>query len=216
MASVLETIIRRLRARCPAFEQRVAGAAKATDWMQARALHAPFAMVVPAGMTVDRIAGSIFAPTQMYTSTRYQVAVTISGVGDERNQKAAVAFEDIRDSIFGALAFWQPMKTVQPIRFDSVQVGDQAREYSEWLFNFHTPEVFSNNCDVGLSESDLAALGKTAEELELEDLAQLSGSPVGTELLPPVVIYYPEANNPDGVQKGSVAFPLTTPTQDCP
>lgn len=161
---ITEQIIRRLRARCPVFAHRVAGAADASQWDASRATDLPFAVVIPLGTrpTVGETGAgrNNKAPATIHIEHGYQVQVIISGAGDERNQLAAQQWETLRMAILDALLWWRPTKEQGEITFRSVEVGEQSREYSLWLVNVGVPETWTRCAgEVDLTYEDLEALG---------------------------------------------------------
>lgn len=186
---IIDLVIRRMRARCPFFAGKVAGAAQALLWAEARAMNAPFVYVVPAGMRVTGQAGDNFRPREFWLINHYQIIVTLNSFADDRNQKAAEQFERMRDSILFGLIYWRPNQHLQPVRLEGIVPGDQNREYSEWLVSVSIPEQWSGQCtETGFTAADLALLqqqnpGLTAEELtrqyDLEDMISASGGQVG-------------------------------------
>lgn len=217
---LLELVIRRLRARCPWLQNKVAGAANAAAWFEHRALKAPFVMVVPTGTTVFETDGSMKRPQWMTLGHGFQCVVVLNGYADERNQQAAISFEKMRDSLMAALAFWTPAKAFLPIRFEGIEVGDQTREWDEWYVNFRAPEEVAVCHDgmIGLTPEDFAALeaqGITEEQLDLEDLVARSGGRVGRHIKPPSVLYAPKTGNPPETrEQGAVVFNLAAPKEE--
>lgn len=185
---IFDAIIRRMRARCPIFEGRVAGAAEVRAWADAKALKTPYALVIPMGTAIVSDDTSWDRPRQTIVAHRYQVQVTQTGYLDERNQKAVSSFEAIRDSIIGALVYWRPALHVHPIRLEACETGEQSREYSGWIVNIRVPQSYSSDCanDVGLTPDDKAV----AAQHDLEDWLMLSPSGAG-QLKPGVQLVIP-------------------------
>lgn len=113
----LDLIIQELRARCPSFAGRVAGAAEFKPLPEAAHLPLPAAYVLP----MDD------APEQNRSQTGYlqtvrdgfAVVVALSNAADERGQAASYnAVHALRAEIFRGLLGWTPSADYGPIEYE--------------------------------------------------------------------------------------------------
>lgn len=99
-------VIPRIRAQCPIFANRVAGAATYRQVSLQDDFPAPHAFVLPLGELAD---GEVMiSAVDQELSTRFAVVVAVSNTSDERGQAAAEAIYDIRAELLTALVGWTP------------------------------------------------------------------------------------------------------------
>lgn len=102
-------VIPRIRAQCPIFANRVAGAATYRQVSLQDDFPAPHAFVLPLGELAD---GEVMiSAVDQELATRFAVVVAVSNTSDERGQAAAEAIYDIRASLLTALVGWTPDAT---------------------------------------------------------------------------------------------------------
>lgn len=102
-------VIPRLRTLCPAFANRVAGAATYRQVSLQDDFPAPHAFVLPLGDVAD---GEVMlSALDQELTTRFAVVVAVSNTSDERGQAAAEVIYDLRASLIAALVGWTPDAT---------------------------------------------------------------------------------------------------------
>lgn len=134
-------IIPRLRAQCPIFSGRVAGAADFAAASLADDVVVPCAFVLPGG-DVPGDQELIGEPLQEL-SERFTVAVCVSNLTDERGQDGAEQLHDIRAQLLTALLGWSPdgSATFGPVTYlgsDGDPTIDRARIWHAYDFSVAT------------------------------------------------------------------------------
>lgn len=131
----LSPIIAALRARCPIFENRVAGAAQFKDLPDVGKMKLPAAYVVPG----DDSPGEQKSQTDYWQAIRegFSVIVFVSNGRDERGQFAAYdVVHDVRQMLFKALLGWNPEERGNPITYDGGTLLDVNRHELSYQFDF--------------------------------------------------------------------------------
>lgn len=178
MESMLEQVIRRVRARVTVLEKRFSGMADAGRWVESRAQDLPFGFAYPTNTLVRQEYGTPTRPSNMLLQYNFRCKVFIDGAGDYRNQQAATDIEYIQRSFISALHGWRPLKEYNPIFFVQTVVGRQGGDYSEWTFDWGvTGQIAKVDGGCGLTPQDLAALNMTQEQVDLEDWLAETGRP---------------------------------------
>ncbi|EOZ8000061.1 phage GP46 family protein [Escherichia coli] len=116
----LTPVIAALRARCPYFENRVAGAAQFKNLPEVGKLRLPAAYVVPG----DDSPGENKSQTDYWQELKegFSVVVILSNGRDERGQFASYdVVDDVRQMLFKALLGWNPEACGNPITWPEVQ-----------------------------------------------------------------------------------------------
>lgn len=99
-------IIPRVRAACPVFQQRVAGAATYRQVSLQDDFPVPHAFVLPLGDAAD---GDVMISTlDQAITTRFAVVVAVANTSDERGQAAAEFIFTARAQLIAALVGWTP------------------------------------------------------------------------------------------------------------
>lgn len=113
----LELIVAQLRALCPSFNGRVAGAAEFKPVQEAAALPVPCAFVIPIDDRPDP-PKALNAVGQEMTDS-FGVIVALDNRTDEKGQSAFASVHTIRAEIWHALLGWVPgpVNTVNPATF---------------------------------------------------------------------------------------------------
>lgn len=109
----LTPVIAALRARCPYFENRVAGAAQFKNLPEVGKLKLPAAYVVPG----DDSPGENKSQTDYWQELKegFSVVVILSNGRDERGQFASYdVVDDVRQMLFKALLGWNPEACGKP------------------------------------------------------------------------------------------------------
>lgn len=107
-------IIPRLRAECPVFQQRVAGAATYRQVSLQDDFPVPHAFVLPLGDAAD---GEVMVSSlDQQLTARFAVVVAVANTSDERGQGAAELIYDARAELIAALVGWNP----DPSRFSPI------------------------------------------------------------------------------------------------
>lgn len=106
----LTTVIQALRARCPSFANRVAGAAEYKPLPESAALSVPCAFVIP--LDDNPSENKSQNVTRQAMTESFAVIVAISNTTDERGQAAAYSTDTIRAALWAALLGWSPDEAI--------------------------------------------------------------------------------------------------------
>lgn len=131
----LTPVIAALRARCPYFENRVAGAAQFKNLPEVGKLKLPAAYVVPG----DDSPGENKSQTDYWQELKegFSVVVILSNGRDERGQFASYdVVDDVRQMLFKALLGWNPEACGNPITYDGGTLLDLNRHELIYQFDF--------------------------------------------------------------------------------
>ena len=172
----LTPVIAALRARCPYFENRVAGAAQFKNLPEVGKLKLPAAYVVPG----DDSPGENKSQTDYWQELKegFSVVVILSNGRDERGQFASYdVVDDVRQMLFKALLGWNPEACGNPITYDGGTLLDLNRHELIYQFDF---SVISE-----LTEDD------TRQQDDLNSLDELQTLAIDVDYLEP-------GNGPDG------------------
>lgn len=172
----LTPVIAALRARCPYFENRVAGAAQFKNLPEVGKLRLPAAYVVPG----DDSPGENKSQTDYWQELKegFSVVVILSNGRDERGQFASYdVVDDVRQMLFKALLGWNPEACGNPITYDGGTLLDLNRHELIYQFDF---SVISE-----LTEDD------TRQQDDLNSLDELRTLAIDVDYLDP-------GNGPDG------------------
>lgn len=172
----LTPVIAALRARCPYFENRVAGAAQFKNLPEVGKLRLPAAYVVPG----DDSPGENKSQTDYWQELKegFSVVVILSNGRDERGQFASYdVVDDVRQMLFKALLGWNPEACGNPITYDGGTLLDLNRHELIYQFDF---SVISE-----LTEDD------TRQQDDLNSLDELQTLAIDVDYLEP-------GNGPDG------------------
>lgn len=151
----LAPIIAALRARCPIFENRVAGAAQFKDLPEVGKMKLPAAYVVPG----DDSPGEQKSQTDYWQDLTegFAVIVFVSNGRDERGQFASYdVVHDVRQMLFKALLGWNPEERGEPITYAGGTLLDVNRHELSYQFDFTVLNDIGEN-DTRLPE-ELSAL----------------------------------------------------------
>ena len=130
----LNIIIGQLRAQIPAFENRVAGAAKFSILPEASNLLVPAAYVIPMDENPERNqSGNGYRQT---VQEGFAVIVALSNKADERGQAATMSVHDMRALLFKSLLGFQPGEKYDVIEYEGGNLlhMDRARLYFQFEF----------------------------------------------------------------------------------
>ncbi|WP_211109374.1 phage tail terminator protein [Azospirillum tabaci] len=150
----LSPIIQRLRARCPAFANRVAGAADFKPIPEASNLTVPAAYVLPLEDSAEAVKGQ--NEYEQDIRDAFAVVVVVSNRSDERGQAAADELDDLRAALWRALLGWCPTDRHGWIEYEGGRVihMDRARLYYQFDFG----------ADLGIS-ADMTGQGADLDAL---------------------------------------------------
>lgn len=166
----LTPVIAALRARCPYFENRVAGAAQFKNLPEVGKLKLPAAYVVPG----DDSPGENKSQTDYWQELKegFSVVVILSNGRDERGQFASYdVVDDVRQMLFKALLGWNPEACGNPITYDGGTLLDLNRHELIYQFDF---SVISE-----LTEDD------TRQQDDLNSLDELQTLAIDVDYLEP-------------------------------
>lgn len=173
----LSLIIAALRARCPIFENRVAGAAEFKALSENAKLKLPAAYVVPADDTV----GEHKSQTDYWQvlTEGFAVIIALDNRRDARGQAAAFdAVDDIRAEIWKALLGWQPDPDADVINYAGGQLLDMDRGILLYQYDFTRER--------DITEKD------TRQQDDLDALDDLKTLSIDVDYIDP-------GNGPDGI-----------------
>ncbi|NDV11672.1 phage tail terminator protein [Crenobacter caeni] len=110
-------IITHLRARCPSFSGRVAGALELSALLEENAplMALPAAYVVPTRDDPESVTTN--TPYQQPLLEQFDVVLALS-TSDERGQAVADRLHDLRSELWRALLGWRPSDLYEPIEYD--------------------------------------------------------------------------------------------------
>ncbi|WP_415257663.1 hypothetical protein [Thauera phenylacetica] len=155
----LDPIVQALRARCPSFAGRVAGAAEFKGLPESAALPVPAAFVIP----LDDNPSENRSQTGYRQALRESVAVVValSNTADERGQASGNAVHDIRAELWKALLGWSPVEDCDGLEYEGGQLLAMDRARLWYQFEF-AADIEIGSDDVGNPETwqaqELAAL----------------------------------------------------------
>ncbi|MDX7478664.1 phage tail terminator protein [Enterobacter roggenkampii] len=184
----LTPVIAALRARCPVFENRVAGAAQFKDLPEVGKMKLPSAYVVPG----DDSPGEQKSQTDYWQTLRegFSVIVFVSNGRDERGQFASFdVVHEIRRMLFKALLGWNPEEGGNPIVYDGGTLLDVNRHELSYQFDFVV--------ETEINEED------TRQYDELGDLDEFKTLSIDVDFIDP-------GNGPDGNIEHHTEFSLPT------
>lgn len=184
----LAPIIAALRARCPIFENRVAGAAQFKDLPEVGKMKLPAAYVVPG----DDSPGEQKSQTDYWQDLTegFAVIVFVSNGRDERGQFASYdVVHDVRQMLFKALLGWNPEERGEPITYAGGTLLDVNRHELSYQFDFTV-----------LNEIDA---GDTRLVDELSDLDEFKTLSIDVDFIDP-------GKGPDDVIEHHMEFTLHT------
>ncbi|WP_370548359.1 hypothetical protein NMD69_05280 [Edwardsiella tarda] len=188
----LTPIIATLRAKCPIFENRVAGAAQFKDLPEAGKLRLPAAYVVPG----DDAPGEQKSQTDYWQDLKegFSVIVMLSNGRDERGQFASYdVVHDVRHMLFKALLGWNPDERGNPITYEGGVLLDLNRHELIYQFDF--------SVDIELTDDD------TRQVDELSTLDDLKTLAIDVDFIDP-------GDGPDRTieHHTEISFPPASPT----
>lgn len=189
----LEPIVEALRTRCPAFSNRVSGAAQFKMLPESVSMPLPCAFVIP----LDDSPGdsqSQNSVRQVLTDS-FAVIVAVSNVADEKGQTGASSLHSLRASLWSALLGWRPSQRYDGITYEGGQMLslDRARIWYQYEFG-------------ALMEIEPA---DGYQETELAALPHFDGGTIRVDAIDPAAdpnVQYP---GPDGRIEAGVIIPKT-------
>ena len=150
----LELIIQALRARCPVFSNRVAGAADFKMLEESTGLAVPSAFVVPLDDSPDENTSGNSTRQSMVDS--FAVIVALDNTPDEKGQGAAATVNTLRTALWAALLGWQPGADYDGITYQGGQLLKLTRARLWYQFEFGASMEIGP--EDGYQALDLAAL----------------------------------------------------------
>ena len=187
----LDVVITALRARCPSYSQRVAGAARFQILPEASKLAVPHAFVIPLDDSPGESRASN-AERQSMTDS-FAVIVAISNLADEKGQGATATVRTQRTELWKALLGWRPTLEYNGINYEGghlLQI-DRARLWYQF--------EFGAEMEIGPEDG--------YEETQLAALPPFEGANINVDVIDPAAdpnLQYP---GPDGRTEFEVAVP---------
>ena len=155
----LDLIIARLRLKCPAFSERVAGAAEFSAIPEGAKLPVPAAYVIPLDDSADKRASSHDGYQEI--TDNFAIILYIDNSDDARGYAGWSAVAALRAQVWNAIVFWRVTEDYEPIEYTGghLQNMDRARLYYQLEFSMGSAitrsEVYSPEDDL----DDLVAAG---------------------------------------------------------
>ena len=187
----LETIIAALKARCPTFANRVAGAAQFKMVPESSSLAVPCAFVIP--MDDDPSESQAQNSVRQTLKEVFSVVVSLSNTADEKGQSSANNINSIRTELWSALLGWQPGEDYDGISYEggSLISLDRARMWYQF--------EFGATMEIGPSDG--------WQETELAQLPHFDGGTIRVDAIDPSDPNVVQTPAPDGRIELGVVFP---------
>ena len=150
----ITNIINEIKAKCPTFESRVAGAAEYEGLRSASNLLVPAAYVVP--MDESASANATENSIMQTLTERFMVVVVISNQADPRGQKAYNQLHELRAELWRGILGWIPETDYEPIEFSGGSILNMDRFRLDYGYEF-TSEFTIDDSDTRIAD-DVAAL----------------------------------------------------------
>ena len=126
-------LVAQLRARCPIFETRVAGALEFTAMRESALLPAISAFVIPTGDNAGE--NQTQNTTRQDVTEEFDVCVLVK-TGDPRGQSSADLLHVVRAQLWLALVGWKPGGGYGPIAYRDSELVQLNRELICYYFGF--------------------------------------------------------------------------------
>jgi hypothetical protein len=189
----INLIIAQLKARCPTFGNRVAGAAQFAAVPEATALAVPCAFVIPLG---DNPEPSISQnQTRQDLQEVFEVVVVLDNKPDERGQASGTSVHGIRAELWRALLGWKPEERYEGIEYEGGDVLSIDRARLFWRFEF----------------SSLMCIGPEDgyQDIALAALPHFDGVNLNVDMIAPAADPSLQSPGPDGRIEHSASAPRT-------
>lgn len=189
----IDNIIAALRARCPSFANRVAGAAQFKMLPESAAMAVPCAFVLPLDDSPDPPASPNMV--RQFLEEGFAVVVAIDNTVDERGQAGSHTVQSLRAELWRALLGWQPTAQHNGISYSGGNLLqlDRARLW----FQFEFAAGFEIGPEDGWQEG------------HIEGLPPLQEVGIQVDVIDPIADANVKFPGPDGriEQTGRVVFP---------
>lgn len=189
----LELIIDALRARCPTFAGRIAGAAQFKLLPETAALPVPCAFVIPLDDN-PQPAMAMNSVRQALTDS-FSVIVAVSNVADEKGQVSAHSIDAMRAELWAALLGWQPTQRYDGIVYEGGSLLNLDRARMWYQFEFGAPMELDP--------------GDGWQEQDLETLPHFDGGTIRVDAIDPSDPNMVDTPSPDGRFESGAIFPKT-------
>lgn len=166
----IASIITAIKARCPSFNNNVAGAAEYKRLSESANLTMPAAYVIP----LDDDAGPQLSENSCRQIVRDSIAVVVvlSNAADERGQTPMSTVSAIRKELWKGLLAWKPDAEHSPIKYEGGNLLDLDRARLYYQFEF--------SAETELDESDTYQATSNAALPAMTTLAITVDEPLGT------------------------------------
>lgn len=178
----LEPIIAALRARCPVFVNRVAGAAQFKLLAENAALPVPCAYVIPLDDSPSESQSQ--NGVRQGLDDAFAVIVAVSNLVDEKGQGGASSVHAMRSILWGALLGWQPGADYDGIVYEGGHILglDRARLWYQF--------EFSAAMEIGPEDG--------WRQTELDNLPHFDGVNIKVDVIDPIADPNVQSPGPDG------------------
>jgi hypothetical protein len=130
-------IIQRIRAECPIFGGRVAGAATMRKLYANDDFPVPHAFVLPLSDTGEAVVELSDLATEL--PARFGVVVAVENTSDAPGMGAAEALMDARDQLHAALIGWGPVEGAAPCLYEGMPDDPDTSRVRAWAqFDFRS------------------------------------------------------------------------------
>lgn len=164
----LTQIIEEIKANCPTFEQRAAGAAEYANLRNRSNLRVPASYVVPMDENASEM-GNGSGYRQILTEG-FSVIVVISNLADERGQQAVNQLHDLRAELWAALLGFE-MDGYDPITYSGGNLLHVDRSRLDYQFDFNADyHIDISDTRTWLDHEALPAFESVTVELDHKDL----------------------------------------------
>lgn len=130
----ITNIINEIKAKCPTFQQRVAGAAEYEGLRNSSNLRVPAAYVVP--MDESASANATQNSIMQTLTESFMVVVVISNQADPRGQDAYNQLHALRKELWRAILGWVPDEDYEPIEFSGGSILNMDRFRLDYGYEF--------------------------------------------------------------------------------
>ena len=165
----LTTIIDEIKALCPTFENRVAGAAEYQDLRNVSNMMVPAAYVIPLDDNAQAV--TIKNTYRQDLIEGFAVIVVVNNTADERGQAARNAVHDLKLELWKCLLGWDFDNDYEPIEYSGGQLIGMDRARLDFQFEFSAEfQINESLTRHGVDLANAPAFESMNIELDIQDL----------------------------------------------
>lgn len=162
-------VIEELRARCPIFNNRVAGAAELEVIKESANLIYPSAYVINTSETGQELQSD--NGYQQEVRVEFSVLVNVSNTIDERGQSGYSTLDNIRNQLFKCLLRWK-IGNSEIIKYTSGELYSLDRATLSWDFRFEFIEYIS--------------IDDTRQDVDYQAMPNMTKANISLDIIDPV------------------------------